>query len=263
MNNSEDRAQSPEHRTQSTEHRIKTEEHITQSHALIRCDGIWKIYNEGKPNEVRALSEVSLSVERGKFVAIHGPSGSGKTTFISIIGSLERPSRGTITIDGKNIAGFSDAALSSLRRRRIGFVFQDYNLIPGLCAWENVSVPLIPEGIAKKQRKERAAGLLKTFGLDGRAEHPPEEMSGGERQRVAIARALVNGPDILILDEPTSNIDKESVSGLTDILNSLKAEGRTIIVSTHQETLSGNADVVYELTKGRITGHKDYNGPNL
>jgi len=246
-----------------SDNRTQTTEHKQQNHELIRCDSIWKVYNAGKPHEVRALADVSLSIGRGTFTAIHGPSGSGKTTLISIIGSIERPSSGVIKIDGKNITEFSDAALSSLRRRRIGFVFQDYNLIRGLCAWENVSVPLIPDGIGKKERKERAVGLLKTFGLEARAEHSPEEMSGGERQRVAIARALVNGPDIVILDEPTSNIDKDSVSGLTDILNGLKAEGRTIIVSTHQEGLSGNADVVYGLTKGSLTGHADYNGPNL
>ena len=227
---------------------------------IVRCEGIWKIYNEGKPYEVRALSDLCLTISRGSFTIIGGPSGSGKTTLISIMGTIERPSRGGISIDGKNIAGFSDVALSSLRRKRIGFVFQDYNLIPGLCAWENVSVPLVPEGIPIRERKDRATGLLETLGLAERAEHSPEEMSGGERQRVAIARALVNNPDIVILDEPTSSIDKESVSGLLDIMNGLKAQGRTIIVSTHEERLLGNADIVYELIKGRLTGHADNNG---
>ncbi len=227
---------------------------------IVRCEGIWKIYNEGKPYEVRALSDLCLTISRGSFTIIGGPSGSGKTTLISIMGTIERPSRGGISIDGKNIAGFSDVALSSLRRKRIGFVFQDYNLIPGLCAWENVSVPLVPEGIPIRERKDRATGLLETLGLAERAEHSPEEMSGGERQRVAIARALVNNPDIVILDEPTSSIDKESVSGLLDIMKGLKAQGRTIIVSTHEERLLGNADIVYELIKGRLTGHADNNG---
>ncbi|HBH62701.1 MAG TPA: lipoprotein-releasing system ATP-binding protein LolD [Nitrospiraceae bacterium] len=227
---------------------------------MVRCEGIWKIYNEGKPYEVRALSDLCLTISRGSFTIIGGPSGSGKTTLISIMGTIERPSRGGISIDGKNIAGFSDVALSSLRRKRIGFVFQDYNLIPGLCAWENVSVPLVPEGIPIRERKDRATGLLETLGLAERAEHSPEEMSGGERQRVAIARALVNNPDIVILDEPTSSIDKESVSGLLDIMKGLKAQGRTIIVSTHEERLLGNADIVYELIKGRLTGHADNNG---
>lgn len=222
-------------------------------HEVIRCEGIWKIYNEGRPHEVRALAEVSLSIEKGSFVAVHGPSGSGKTTLISIMGTIERPGRGNMIIDGKNTAGFSDVALSSLRRKRIGFVFQDYNLMPGLSARENVSVPLIPEGARVHERRERSGALLGSLGLAERAEHFPEEMSGGERQRVAIARALINNPDIIILDEPTSNIDKESVDGLIDILKGLREDGRTIIVSTHEDSLAGNADVIYELKKGRIS----------
>jgi putative ABC transport system ATP-binding protein len=238
---------SPEHREQKTEHRGKNEE-------IIRCDGIWKIYNEGKPHEVRALVDVSLEVGKGSFTIINGPSGSGKTTFISIIGTIDRPSRGRLNLDGKDITDLSDVALSLLRRRRIGFVFQNFNLISRLSAWENVSIPLIPQGIRGNDRKLRATQLLDMFGLSGRAHHTPEEMSGGEHQRVAIARALINNPDIVILDEPTSNIDEEAVSILIDILKGLKADGKTIIVSSHEEDLLRNADIVFKLKKGRITG---------
>ena len=238
---------SPEHREQKTESRAKNEK-------IIRCDGIWKIYNEGKPHEVRALVDVSLAIEKGSFTIINGPSGSGKTTFISIIGTIDRPGKGRLSLNGKDVTEFSDVALSLLRRRSVGFVFQNFNLIPGLSAWENISISLIPQGVREKDRRHKAEQLLDAFGLSERAHHTPEELSGGEQQRVAIARALVNSPDIVILDEPTSNIDAEAVSILVDILKGLKADGKTIIVSSHEEDLFRNADTVFNLRKGRITG---------
>jgi len=238
----------------STETRALCREHSQEDNSLIQCEGIWKIYNEGKSHEVSALVDVSLVLKKCSFTVFNGPSGSGKTTLISIIGTMNRPDRGRLFHDGKDITEFSDIALSLLRREKIGFVFQNFNLIPGLSAWENVATPLIPQGISERERRDRAMHLLSKLGLSDRAHHTAEEMSGGEQQRVAIARALVNDPDIVILDEPTSNIDKESVSGLMDILNNLKAQGRTIIVSTHEEDLFGKADMVYELRKGSISG---------
>lgn len=221
---------------------------------FIRCAGIWKIYNEAKPHEVRALVDVSFVVEKGSFTIFNGPSGSGKTTLISIIGAIDRPSRGRAYLDGKDITDFSDVTLALLRRKRIGFVFQNFNLIPRLSAWENVSAPLIPQGIREKDRKYSAMQLLDKIGLSDRVHHAPEELSGGEQQRVAIARALVNNPDIIILDEPTSNIDAEAASLLIDILKGLKAEGKTILISSHDEGLFVNADIIFEIRHGHLAG---------
>jgi putative ABC transport system ATP-binding protein len=219
---------------------------------LIRCKGVWKIYNEGRPHEVIALSDVKLCIKKGSITIFTGPSGSGKTTLMSIIGTIERPSRGTVYLDGRELTVLSDVALSLLRRRRIGFVFQDFNLIPRLPALKNVSYPLIPEGISTGERRKRAYHILDTLGLSERVNHIPEELSGGEQQRVAIARALVNDPDILILDEPTSNIDQETAQEIVSLLKNLKREGKTIILSTHDGDLIADADAVYKISKGRI-----------
>ncbi|GAB4411037.1 MAG: ABC transporter ATP-binding protein [Thermodesulfovibrionales bacterium] len=221
---------------------------------LIRCEGVWKVYNEGRPYEVRALEDVSLRIERGSFAVFNGPSGSGKTTLMGIIGTIHRPSRGKVYLNGKDISGFSDTALSRIRRERIGFVFQNFNLIPKLPAWENVSVPLIPLCITEGDRRQKALQLLNMFGLAERAHHCPEELSGGEQQRVAIVRALINDPEIIMLDEPTSNIDAENISLLTGILEDLRAKGKTILVSSHDESLLKRADQIFELRRGHLTG---------
>lgn len=235
-----------------TEDRAQSTEHRQKDNALIQCEGIWKIYNEGRSHEVSALVDVSLVVEKCSFTVFNGPSGSGKTTLISIIGTIDRPTRGRLILDGKDVTGFSDVALSRVRRHRTGFVFQNFNLIPGLSAWENVSTPLIPQGVRERERRDRAMHLLSKLGLSDRAHHTAEEMSGGEQQRVAIARALVNDPAIIILDEPTSNIDSESASLLMEILEKLQKEGKTIIASSHDEVLIDHADTVHMLKKGFI-----------
>ena len=245
---------SPEQRARSTGHIAKKTEQRTKREEFIRCDGIWKVYNEGKLHEVRALADVSLTIGKGSLTVFRGPSGSGKTTLISIIGTIDRPSRGWISFDGKRITDFSDVALSRLRRKRIGFVFQNFSLIPRLAAWENVSTPLIPLGIRERERRHMAMQMLGTLGLADRANHAPEELSGGEQQKIAIARAMINDPDTVILDEPTSNIDAETVSLLVDFLENLKSAGKTIIVSSHEKDLFKNADVVFKLKKGRIAG---------
>ena len=218
----------------------------------IRCEGIWKIYNEAKPYEVRALEDVSLSIKKGTFAIFTGPSGSGKTTLISIIAAIDRQTRGRIYLNGKDLTDLSDIALSSLRQKSIGFVFQNFNLMQGLSVWENVSAPLIPIGIKEKNRKHTALKLLEKVGLSDRAHHTPEEMSGGEQQRTAIARALVNNPEIIILDEPTSNIDIDSIGILTQILSGLKQEGKTILMASHDENMVKNADMIHELKRGRL-----------
>jgi putative ABC transport system ATP-binding protein len=219
---------------------------------IIRCENIHKIYNEARPHEVRALSDVNAEVEKGAITIFRGPSGSGKTTLLSIIGAIDRPTKGNVYIGGKDIANFSDNALSLLRRKFFGFVFQNFSLIPRMPAWENVSYPLIPFGINEKERRERALRLLDKFGLSQRAGHTPEELSGGEQQRVAISRALICDPDALIMDEPTSNIDEDSVFLLIDIIKRLKAEGKTIIISSHDEALFPIADVMFTLRQGRL-----------
>ncbi len=227
---------------------------VRSSEFLIRCENLWKIYNEGKPYEVRALEDVSLKIERGSFVVFHGPSGSGKTTLISILGVIDRQTRGRVCLDGKDLTNLSDVARSALRRKRIGFVFQNFNLIQGLSAWENVAVPLIPLGLGEKERRQKAMELLEKVGLSGRAGHSPEELSGGEQQRVAVARSLVNSPDIIILDEPTSNIDAENIEILIGILSGLKQEAKTILISSHDDLVLRNADMVYELKRGILAG---------
>lgn len=232
---------------------VRSEKSELRSNELIRCENIWKIFNEGKPYEVRALEDVSFSVDKGSFVVFHGPSGSGKTTLISILGVIDRQTRGRVYLGGKDITNLSDVAMSALRRKRIGFVFQNFNLIQGLSAWENVSAPMVPAGISEKDRRQRAVELLKKVGLSDRSSHSPEELSGGEQQRVAIARSLVNSPDIIILDEPTSNIDADNTDILMDIISGLKKEGRTILMSSHDDIVLKNADIIYELRRGQLT----------
>lgn len=234
-----------------TEHRARKTEH-GQEGEIIRCESVWKIYNETQPHEVQALADVSLGIKQGSFTILNGPSGSGKTTLLALIGTMDRPSRGRIFMKGKDITVFSDTTLSALRRDSIGFVFQSFNLIPGLSAWENISAPLIPAGVSEKGRRDRALALLEKLGLADRASHSPEELSGGEQQRVAIARAVINNPEIIILDEPTSNIDAEATAVLIDILNGLKTEGKTLLLSTHDQELLPHADAVFELKRGRL-----------
>lgn len=218
---------------------------------IIHCEGIWKVYYEGRPFEVIALQDISLFIEKGSFTVLEGPSGSGKTSLLSIIGAIDRPSRGKVYINGKDITVLSEDSLAYLRRTT-GFVFQQFNLIRGLKAWQNVTVPFIPLGISERIQKEKAVELLRKVGLSERIDHRPEEMSGGEQQRIAIARALINNPDILFLDEPTSNIDSEISEMILHLLKGLKSEGKTIIISTHDEKVLEYADTVYTLRRGRL-----------
>lgn len=220
---------------------------------FINCINVSKVYNPGRANEVTALSDVTISIERGSYTILTGPSGSGKTTLISIIGTIERPTRGRISVDGKDLLILSESALSLLRRKRVGFVFQSFNLIPGLTAWENASYPLIPVGIREGERKKKAVEVLGRLGLSGRVDHTPEELSGGEQQRVSIARALINDPDIIILDEPTSNIDSDTARAILGLLGELKAGGRTIILSTHDGDMIKDADAVCRLHRGQLS----------
>ena len=220
--------------------------------SIIKTEGLCKSYHCHTRHEVRAIQDVNLHIQKNSFVVLSGPSGSGKTTLFNIIGTLDRPTNGKVFMSGEDITSFSDIALSRLRREKIGFIFQDFHLIPRLTSWENVSYPLIPVGIGPKKRFERAKILLEKMELGDRLDHSPEELSGGQQQRVAIARALVNSPEIIIADEPTSNIDDETSERVLELLKELKSSGVTILVATHDVHFEKIADVVYKMKNGRI-----------
>ncbi|MBM4054970.1 MAG: ABC transporter ATP-binding protein [Planctomycetes bacterium] len=219
---------------------------------MIRAERLCKTYGAHTKHEIHAVKEINLTIAKNSFVVLKGPSGSGKTTLLNIIGTLDRPTTGNVYIDGEEITAFSDIALSVLRRKKIGFIFQDFNLIPRLSGWENVSYPLIPMGIPLKERFTRAQSLLKIMDLGDRMTHTPEELSGGQQQRVAIARAMVNNPEIIIADEPTSNIDEETSIKLLNTLNELKHKGATIIVATHDPRFNKIADETFTMKDGRF-----------
>lgn len=219
---------------------------------ILRTEDVSKWYNIGRSDEVRAVDKISLEIMQNQSAVLYGPSGSGKTTLLGLMGTIDRSTGGRILLHGKDITLFSDLELSRIRRDTFGFVFQSFNLFSGISAWENVSYPLIPMGVGAKQRFERATALLERLGLQDRVYHSPEELSGGEQQRVAIARALINNPQILIADEPTSNIDADAVEMLLEILAELKKEGKTIIISSHDSIFRKHGDVHFNLDRGRL-----------
>ena len=218
---------------------------------LIRITDMYKIYNPG-PNEVRALDGVSLTVDEGEFVAIVGHSGSGKSTLMNMLGCLDTPTTGEYFLEGKNVAQLSDDELSDIRNRHIGFIFQGFNLIPSLNALENVELPLIYRGMPKDERQKIAAESLTRVGLEHRIRHRPAEMSGGQQQRVAIARAIAARPPIILADEPTGNLDTASGSDVMQILRELNAEGRTVILITHDNEIAATAKLIVRIQYGRI-----------
>ena len=221
---------------------------------IIKAENLSKWYNVGRTDEVRAVENISLEILENQSVVLYGPSGSGKTTLLSLMGTIDRPTAGKIFVQGRDVTQFSDLELSRIRRERIGFVFQSFNLFSGLSAWENVSYPLVPVGVNGTERFAQAKTLLEGLGLGDRVHHSPEELSGGEQQRVAIARALINNPQILIADEPTSNIDADSIERLLEILAELKKEGKTIIVSSHDPIFKSQGDALFSLDRGRLEG---------
>lgn len=218
---------------------------------LIRITDMYKIYNPG-PNEVRALDGVSLTVDEGEFVAIVGHSGSGKSTLMNMLGCLDTPTTGEYFLEEKNVAQLSDDELSDIRNRHIGFIFQGFNLIPSLNALENVELPLIYRGMPKDERQKIAAESLTRVGLEHRIRHRPAEMSGGQQQRVAIARAIAARPPIILADEPTGNLDTASGSDVMQILRELNAEGRTVILITHDNEIAATAKRIVRIQDGRI-----------
>lgn len=201
---------------------------------------------------VAALVDISLEIKESEFAAIMGPSGSGKSTLMNILGCLDRPSSGSYLLDGFEVATMNDDELAKTRNQRIGFVFQNFNLLSRVSAWENVALPLIYARIPEKERLERAAKLLDMVGLATRKKHMPNELSGGQRQRVAIARALINNPSIIMADEPTGNLDSRSSVDIMNIFNSLHEQGRTVILVTHEPDIAEYAKRVITVRDGLI-----------
>ncbi|MBI3035833.1 ABC transporter ATP-binding protein [Candidatus Woesearchaeota archaeon] len=219
---------------------------------VIKLENVWKTYKMGNV-EVNALQGLSLNVSEGEFLAIMGPSGSGKSPAVNMIGCLDIPTRGRITLDSHDISKLSESELAQIRGRKIGFIFQQFNLILTLTALENVMLPMIFQGVEEKKRTETATRLLELVELGDRINHKPTELSGGQQQRVAIARALANNPEVIIADEPTGNLDSKTGTNVLDFLQKLhKKEGKTIIMVTHDANLSKIAERVEFLKDGAI-----------
>ena len=233
---------------------------LNSSIPLIDIRDVYKIYNEGFENEVRALDGVSLSIDRGEYVAIVGASGSGKTTLMNILGCLDQPTYGEYMLDGELVSDLPDRKLARIRNRHIGFIFQGFNLLPSLSALENVELPLVYRGIHGERRHEMAEEALERVGLESRAKHKPGEMSGGQQQRVAIARAIATKPPVIMADEPTGNLDSRTGAHVVEILKTLNAEGSTIILITHDESISGMAQRQIRLLDGMVVNPGQYHG---
>ena len=220
---------------------------------LMEIRDLYKIYHEGMESEVRALDGVDLTIDRGEFVAIIGASGSGKSTLMNIMGCLDVPTYGEYILDGTSVTGLSDRKLAHIRNKEIGFIFQGYNLIPALNAYENVELPLIYQGVGMGQRQQRVMEALERVGMADRRRHRPSEMSGGQQQRVAIARAIAPPPPIIMADEPTGALDSKTGRHVLEILHGLNQEGSTIILITHDNTIASTARRIVRISDGRIT----------
>ena len=218
---------------------------------LVEIKDVCKIYNPGE-NEVRALNHVTLTIGEGEFVAIIGQSGSGKSTLMNMLGCLDTPTSGKYYLHGQDVSHMTDDEQSDVRNREIGFIFQGFNLIPSLTAFENVELPLIYRGVGKKERERLANSALNSVGLEKRKTHKPNEMSGGQQQRVAIARAIAQAPPILLADEPTGNLDSASTREIMKIIKRLYSEGRTVIIITHDPGIAKQAKRIITISDGKI-----------
>ena len=222
---------------------------------IIEMEGIRKVYDTGKV-KVEALKGIDLKIGKGEFVAIVGPSGSGKSTLMNLVGCLDTPSGGDYFIGGEKVAGLSRDALAEVRNRRVGFVFQAFNLLPQITAFENVEMPLVFGGVPPKERRARVAELLDRVGLGDRMDHKPTELSGGQMQRVAIARALAMDPDIVLADEPTGNLDTTSGTDIMGVFLDLWKQGSTLVVITHDLALARRASRIVEIRDGKIVSDR-------
>ena len=223
--------------------------------ALLTLDNICKKYNQGEL-AVRAIKNINLTIEKGEFVSIMGTSGSGKSTMMNILGCLDRPTEGHYFIEDEDVARFNESRLADIRNKKIGFVFQSFNLLPKLSSVENVELPMVYAGIGRKQRRERAIEALTKVGLEKRIYHKPNELSGGQRQRVAIARALVNDPSILMADEPTGNLDTKSTYEVMGIFQQLNDEGVTVVMVTHEPDVAQFTKRIVVFKDGDIISDK-------
>lgn len=219
--------------------------------AVIRLEDIMKTYVMGDA-VVHALDHVSVEIGVGEFTSIMGPSGSGKSTMMNILGCLDRPTSGQYYLDGKEVAGYSDDELARTRNAKIGFVFQNFNLLPKLSAQLNVALPLVYAGIGEEERLERAKTALEAVGLGDRFDHNPTEMSGGQRQRVAIARALINDPAIIMADEPTGNLDTKSSYEIMDIFKKMNDNGKTVVMVTHEPDIAEQTKRILTMRDGKL-----------
>ncbi len=220
---------------------------------IVELENICKAYSQGKLC-VPVLENICFSMEKGEYVAIMGPSGSGKTTLMNIIGCLDQATSGTYRLDGEDIGKCTDNEMSDIRLKKIGFVFQSFQLLPRQTALENVALPLIYAGVSRKERQKLAAAALERVGLADRMEFKPNQLSGGQKQRVAIARAMVNSPEILLADEPTGSLDSKSGSQVMDLFRQLSREGVSILMITHDAGIAAHADRILEIRDGKIRG---------
>ena len=224
---------------------------------VIQMNGIIKRYYEGKENELEILHGIDLTVRQGDFVAIVGESGSGKSTLMNIIGALDKPTSGTYLLDGTNVQAMPDSQLSVIRNKKIGFVFQNFNLIGRTSALKNVELPMLYAHVPPRQRTQRAKELLAAVGMADRANHPPNELSGGQKQRVAIARAMANDPSLLLADEPTGALDSATSRTVMDIFHRLnRQQGKTIVLITHSQQLAEECPRILTLIDGRIVSER-------
>ena len=218
---------------------------------ILRLVDVGKTYATGSV-QVEALHGISMEVDRGEYVAIMGPSGSGKSTLMHILGCLDVPTTGSYDLAGEDVSAMSEDALARVRNRQIGFVFQQFNLLPALSAWRNVELPLCYSGVGRSERKERAMQVLERVGLGDRVDHRPGELSGGQQQRVAVARALVTDPALILADEPTGNLDSHSSADVLRLFVELHDQGRTIVLITHEREVAESAQRVVRILDGQI-----------
>ncbi|MEW5996578.1 MAG: ABC transporter ATP-binding protein [Candidatus Micrarchaeota archaeon] len=222
---------------------------------IIRLENVWKTYTMGG-SPIHALKDFSVTVHEGDYMAIFGPSGSGKSTLLHMMGLLDVPTRGNIYVDKENVSRLAENQLARIRGRKIGFIFQVFNLVSSLTALENVALPMMIYGVPGYEREKRAEELLISLGMGNRLSHLPSELSGGQRQRVAIARSLANNPEVILADEPTGNLDSKTGEEVVEIFNQLDREGKTLVVVTHDPDIARNAEEIIRIKDGMLIEHE-------